>query len=58
MAWTYMASIGTGSQVFIDDVTGDRSSWMNYEVCGDILFAQIQPDAAKRTAVLHRTDGQ
>ncbi len=36
-----MASSGTGLLVFIDDVTGDRSSWMNSQVC------RIQPNAAK-----------
>ncbi len=42
-----MASSGTGLLVFIDDVTEDRSSWMNSEVYRDILSAQIQPNAAK-----------
>ena len=47
MAWACMASNGTGSLVFIDDVTKDRSSQMNSEVYRDILSAQIQPNAAK-----------
>ncbi len=32
-----MASSGTGLLVFSDDVTEDRSSWMNSEVYRDIL---------------------
>ncbi len=47
MAWACMASSGTVSLVFIDDVTEDRSSRMNSEVYRDILSAQIQPNAAK-----------
>jgi len=50
MAWACMASNGTGSLVFIDDVTKDRSSRMNSEVYRDILSAQIQPNAAKLIA--------
>ncbi len=42
-----MASIATGSLVFCDDVTEDRSSQMNSEVYRDIFSAQIQPNAAK-----------
>ncbi|CAJ0940177.1 unnamed protein product [Ranitomeya imitator] len=42
-----MAASGTGSLVFIDDVTQDRSSRMNSEVFRAILCAQIQPNAAK-----------
>ncbi len=42
MAWAYMAANGTGSLVFIDDVTGDRSSRMNSEVFKAMLtFSQI-----------------
>ncbi len=37
-----MASSGTGLLVFSDDVTEDRSSWINSEVYQDILSAQIQ----------------
>ncbi|MEE6496291.1 hypothetical protein FKM82_002289 [Ascaphus truei] len=37
----------TGSLVFIDDVTEDRSSRMISEVYRDILSAQIQPNSAK-----------
>ncbi len=47
MAQACMASSGTGLLVFIDDVTEDRSSQKNAEVYRDILFAQIQPNAAK-----------
>lgn len=47
MAWACMASNGTGSLVFIDDVTEDKSSQMNSEVYGDILSAHIQPNSAK-----------
>ncbi len=32
---------------FIDDMTEDRSSWMNSEVYRDLLSAQIQPNGAK-----------
>ena len=42
-----MAANGTGSLVFIDDVTADRSSRMNSEVHGAIRSAQTQPNAAK-----------
>ncbi len=42
-----MASSGTGLLLFSDEVTEDRSSWMNSEVYRDILSAQIQPNAAK-----------
>ncbi|CAJ0964271.1 unnamed protein product [Ranitomeya imitator] len=44
-----MAASGTGSLVFIDDVTQDRSSRMNSEVLRAILCAQIQPNEAKLT---------
>ena len=47
MAWACMASKGTGSLVFIDDITTDKSSRMNSEVYRDILSAQIQPNAAE-----------
>uniref|UniRef100_A0A8C4SI25 Transposase n=1 Tax=Erpetoichthys calabaricus TaxID=27687 RepID=A0A8C4SI25_ERPCA len=47
MAWACMAASGNGTLVFIDDVTQDRSSRMNYEVFRDILLAQIQLNAVK-----------
>ncbi|KAG2462898.1 TCB1 transposase, partial [Polypterus senegalus] len=47
MAWACMAASGTGTLVFIDDVTQDRSSRMNSEVFRDILSAQIQLNAVK-----------
>lgn len=42
-----MAANGTGSRVFIDDVTADRNSRMYSEVYRAILSVQIQPNAAK-----------
>ncbi len=42
-----MAANGTGSLVFIDDVTADRISRMNSEVFKAILSAHIQPNATK-----------
>ncbi len=45
MAWACMAANGTGSLVFIDDVTADRYSMMNSEVFKPILSAHIQPNA-------------
>lgn len=47
IAWACMATTGTGSLVFIDDVTNDGSSRMNSEVYRNILSAQIQPNASK-----------
>lgn len=47
LEWACMASNCTGSLVFIDDVTKDRSSQMKSEVHRDILSAQIEPNAAK-----------
>ena len=55
MAWACMAANGTGSLVFIDDVTADRNRRMNAEVHRPILSAQIQSNAAK---LIHSTDGQ
>uniref|UniRef100_A0A3P9JP88 Transposase Tc1-like domain-containing protein n=1 Tax=Oryzias latipes TaxID=8090 RepID=A0A3P9JP88_ORYLA len=46
MVWACMAASGTGTPVFIDDVTQDRSSPMNSEVFRDRLSAQIQVNAA------------
>ena len=36
MAWACMAANGTGSLVFIDDVTADKSSRMNSEVFREV----------------------
>ncbi|KAG2457546.1 TCB1 transposase, partial [Polypterus senegalus] len=47
MAWACMAASGTGTLVFIDDVTQDRSSRMNSEVFRDILSAQIRLNVVK-----------
>ena len=47
MAWACMAASGTGSLVFIDDVTADKSSRMNSEVFRTILSAHIQPNASE-----------
>ena len=47
MSWPCMAASGTGSLVFIDDVTADKSSRMKAEVFGATLSAQIQPNASK-----------
>ncbi|KAG2456719.1 TCB1 transposase, partial [Polypterus senegalus] len=47
MAWACMAASGTGTLVFIDDVTQDRSRQINSEVFRDILSAQIQLNAVK-----------
>ena len=44
MTWTCMAANGTGSLVFTDDVTADRSSRMNAEKSYQVeLSAQIRP---------------
>ena len=56
MAWACMAANGTGSLVFIDDVTAGRSSKMNSEVYRAILSAQLQPNATKLTP-LHSAGG-
>ena len=47
MAWSYMVANGTGSLMFIDNVTADRSSRMISEVYRALLSARIQPEAAK-----------
>lgn len=47
MAWACMAASGTGSLVFIDDVTRDRSSIMNSEVYRDILSRHVRPNATR-----------
>ncbi len=58
MAWACMAASGTGSLVFIDDVTADKSSRMNSEVFRAILSAHIQPNASELIGRLHSADGQ
>ncbi len=47
VAWACMAASGTGSLVFIDDVTTDKSSRMNSEVFRAILSAHFQPNASE-----------
>lgn len=47
MVWACMAANGTGSLVFTDDVTADKSSTMNSEVFRAILSAHIQPNASE-----------
>lgn len=47
MAQTCMAASGTGSQVFIDNVTKDRNGPMNFEVCMETLSAWIQSDVSE-----------
>ena len=46
MAWACMAANGTGSLVFIDDVTADKSSRIHSKVFWAILSAHIQPNAS------------
>ncbi len=53
MAWACIASSGTGSLIFIDDVTHDGSSKMNSEVYRNILSANLQKDATKLIGYLH-----
>ncbi len=47
MAWACIASSGTGSLIFINDVTHDGSSKMNSEVYRNILSDNLQKDATK-----------
>lgn len=47
MAWACMAASGTGSLIFIDDVTDDGSSRMNSEVDRNILSANLRRNALK-----------
>ena len=59
MAWACMAANGTGSLVFIDDVTADKRSRMNCEVFRAILTAHIQPNFFRtHWTALHSADGQ
>ena len=45
MTWACRAANRSGSLVFIDDVTADRSCKMNSEVYREIFSAHIQPNA-------------
>ncbi len=47
MAWAFIASSGTGSLIFINDVTHDGSSKINSEVFRNILSDSLQKDATK-----------
>ncbi len=47
MAWAFIASSGTGSLIFINDVTHDSSSKINSEVYRNILSDNLQKDATK-----------
>ncbi|KAF7659361.1 hypothetical protein LDENG_00299140 [Lucifuga dentata] len=47
MAWACMAVTGTGTLIFIDDITADGRSKMNSEVYRNILSAQVQANASK-----------
>lgn len=47
MAWACMATSGTGSLVFIDDVTHDGSSRINSEVYKAFLSGNLQRNAFK-----------
>ncbi len=58
MAWAYMAASGTGSLVFIDDVTADKSSRMNSEVFRAILSAHSAKCFRTHWTALHSADGQ
>ncbi len=59
MAWACMAASGTGSLVFIDDVTADKSSRMNSEVFRAILSASYSAKCFRtHWTALHSADGQ
>lgn len=47
MAWACMAASGTGSLIFIDDVTNDGSSRMTSEVYRSILATNVQENATR-----------
>lgn len=58
VTWTCMAAIRTGSLVFTDDVTGDRSSRINSEVSRSMLSPIIHPNLVKLIGqCLHTADG-
>ncbi len=59
MAWACMAASGTGSLVFIDDVTADKSSRMNSEVfSGNIICSYSAKCFRTHWTALHSADGQ
>ncbi len=59
MAWACMAASGTGSLVFIDDVTADKSSRMNSEVFRAILNCSYSAKCFRtHWTALHSADGQ
>ncbi len=47
MAWAFIAFSGTGSLIFINDVTHDGSSKINSEVYRNILSDNLQKDTTK-----------
>lgn len=47
MVWACMATSGTGSLIFIDDVTDDGNSRMNSKVYRNILSANVRRNASK-----------
>lgn len=47
LVWACMATSGTGSFIFIDDMTHDDSIKMNSEVYRNILPANLQRNASK-----------
>uniref|UniRef100_A0A3B1IQX0 Transposase Tc1-like domain-containing protein n=1 Tax=Astyanax mexicanus TaxID=7994 RepID=A0A3B1IQX0_ASTMX len=47
MAWACMAASGTGSIIFIDNVTDDGSSKINSEVYRQVLSANVRRNATK-----------
>lgn len=48
MLWHRMHAVSaTGSPMLIDDVTGDRSTWMDCGAYRALLSAQTHPNAAK-----------
>ncbi len=59
MAWACMAASGTGSLVFIDDVTADKSSRMNSEVFRAIIICSYSAKCFRtHWTALHSADGQ
>ena len=57
MALACLDANGTGSLLFIDDVTADRSSRMNSDVYRAILSAHIQLNAIKTKTELQSAIG-